>query len=68
MAHVLIVAGIILVLAGLAWPWISRLGLGHLPGDIVIERPNFHFYFPITTAVIISVVVSLLLWLIRKWH
>ncbi len=68
MAHVLIVAGIILVLAGLAWPWISRLGLGHLPGDIVIERSNFRLYFPITTAVIISVVVSLLLWLIRKWH
>ena len=68
MAHVLIVAGIILVLAGLVWPWISRLGLGHLPGDIVIERSNFRLYFPITTAVIISVVVSLLLWLIRKWH
>ncbi len=68
MAHVLIVAGIILVLAGLAWPWISRLGLGHLPGDIVIKRSNFRLYFPITTAVIISVVVSLLLWLIRKWH
>ncbi len=59
----LITIGIILVLLGLLWPLIQRLGLGHLPGDIVIERDHFRFYFPITTSILLSILLSLLLWL-----
>ena len=66
MQRLLIVIGAILVVAGLAWPWISRLGLGRLPGDIHIQRDGFDFYFPLTTGIVISVVVSLVLWLLRK--
>lgn len=66
MARWLIGIGIALVLVGLAWPWLQKLGLGRLPGDILIERGNFRFYFPITTSIIVSVIVSLLLWLFRR--
>ncbi len=66
MQRTLITIGIILILAGLVWPWIDRLGLFRLPGDIVIERDNFRFYFPITTGILISVVLSIILWLLRK--
>ena len=66
MNRVLIVLGLLLLIAGLAWPWLTKLGLFRLPGDIVIERDNFRFYFPITTMIIVSIVVSLLLWLFRK--
>ncbi|WP_200343001.1 DUF2905 domain-containing protein [Halorhodospira halophila] len=64
--RMLIVLGVLLVLVGLAWPWIDKLGLGRLPGDIAIERDGFRFYFPITTMLVISGVVTLLLWLFRK--
>ena len=66
MNRLLVVLGLLLLIAGLAWPWLTKLGLFRLPGDIVIERDNFRFYFPITTMIIVSVVVSLLLWLFRK--
>jgi ribose/xylose/arabinose/galactoside ABC-type transport system permease subunit len=66
MPRFLITLGIILVVAGLAWPLLANLGLGRLPGDIRIERDGFGFYFPITTALLISAVVSLILWLLRK--
>ncbi len=66
MARFLITLGVILVVAGLAWPFLGKLGLGRLPGDIHIEREGFSFYFPITTGLIISAVVSLVLWLLRK--
>jgi len=62
-SRILILIGILLVLVGLLWPVIIKLGLGRLPGDIAIQRDGFHFYFPVTTSIIISVVVSLLLWL-----
>ncbi len=64
--RLLIVLGILLVLIGLAWPWIDKIGLGRLPGDIAIERDGFRFYFPITTMLLISAVVTVLLWLFRK--
>ena len=64
--RVLIVCGVILLLLGLLWPWIQKLGLGRLPGDIVIERDNFRFYFPLMTSIIISLVVTLIFWLFRK--
>jgi len=53
----LIVIGILFILAGLLWPWIVKLGLGHLPGDVVIKKSNFTFYFPIVTSIILSIVV-----------
>jgi len=66
MARFLIILGVILIVAGLAWPLLAKLGLGRLPGDIHVEREGFSFFFPITTGLIISVVVSLILWLLRK--
>jgi hypothetical protein len=66
MQRILIVVGVLLVVLGLLWPWLQRLGLGHLPGDILIERENFRFYFPVTTMIVISVLLSLLLWFLRK--
>lgn len=66
MNRLLVGLGVVLLVAGLAWPWLSKLGLFRLPGDIVIEREDFRFYFPITTMIIVSVVVSLLFWLFRK--
>lgn len=64
--RILIVAGIILLVAGLLWPYLTRLGLGRLPGDIVIERQNFRFYFPLVTSLVVSVVLTLLFWLFRR--
>jgi len=66
----LLIAGLLLVVLGLAWPIIVKLGLGSLPGDIRIERDGYSFYFPITTGLIVSIVLSLLLtlidWILRK--
>ena len=66
MARILIIAGIILVLAGVLWPVIAKLGLGRLPGDIVISRGNTTFYFPIVTSIILSVVLSAVLWMLGR--
>jgi hypothetical protein len=66
MARTLIIIGLAIVLLGVLWPWLGRLGLGRLPGDIVIERDNYSFYFPIVTCVLISVVLSLVLWLFNR--
>ena len=66
MSRALIYIGIALVAIGLLWPVLQKSGLGRLPGDIVIERENFRFYFPITTSIIVSLVLSLLLWLLRR--
>jgi hypothetical protein len=62
----LIVLGTIIILIGLLWPWLSKLPLGRLPGDIVVDRPGFRFFLPVTTMLIASAVLSLLLWLFRK--
>jgi uncharacterized membrane protein len=64
--RILILAGAILLIAGLAWPFLTRLGLGRLPGDIAIERQNFRFYFPIVTSLVVSAGLSLLFWLFRR--
>jgi hypothetical protein len=66
MQRALIIIGLILAAIGLAWPWLSKLGLGRLPGDIRIESESGGFYFPIVTCLVISVVLSLVLWLIRR--
>jgi hypothetical protein len=66
MSRALITIGVIMIIVGLAWPWLTRLGLFRLPGDIVIERGNYHLYFPITSMILISLVISVILWLMRK--
>ena len=62
----LITLGASLILLGLAWSWIKRLPLFRLPGDIVIDRPGFRFFFPITTMLLISAVISIIAWLLRR--
>ncbi len=62
----LITLGIVLVVAGLLWPLLQRVGLGRLPGDFVIERGNFRLYLPLGTSILISVVLSLVLWLLNR--
>ena len=64
--RLLIVLGLALLVGGLFWPLLTRLGLGRLPGDIVVERPNFRFYFPLATSILLSVFLSLLFWLFRR--
>ena len=66
LSRYLIVLGLVIVAVGLFWPVISKLGLGRLPGDIVIEREGFSFYFPLTTGLIVSALVSTLLWLLSR--
>lgn len=66
MNRTLILVGLLIVAIGLLWPWLSRLPLGHLPGDIVIRRENVSFFFPITTMILVSLVVSALLWLFQR--
>jgi Protein of unknown function (DUF2905) len=66
MVRWLVAIGLVLVFVGLLWPLLSKLGLGRLPGDIVIERGNVRFYFPIVTCLIISIVVSFFLWLLNR--
>jgi len=62
MARTLIILGIVILVVGLLWPYLSRIGLGRLPGDIVIERENMTFYFPLMTCLLVSVVLSLVFW------
>jgi hypothetical protein len=66
MSRWLIGIGLTLVVVGLLWPWLARMGLGRLPGDIHIERDGFQFFFPITTGLLISAVVTLVLWILRR--
>jgi hypothetical protein len=66
MQRLLIIVGIAIVAAGLLWPLAARLGLGRLPGDIVVERQGFHFYAPIATSLVISAILSLILWLFNR--
>ncbi len=60
------ILGATLVLLGAAWPWVKRLPLFRLPGDFVIDRPGFKFFFPLTTMLLISAIVSLIAWLMRR--
>ena len=62
----LIIVGLILVAAGLLWPVLSKLGLGRLPGDIVVRRDGFSLYFPLMTCLVISAVVSIVIWIFRR--
>jgi hypothetical protein len=62
----LIVIGIAILVMGLLWPWLAKIPLGRLPGDIIIDRPNLKIYIPITTMVVTSVIISVILWILRK--
>ena len=66
MQKFLITIGVGLVIIGLLWPWLSKLPIGRLPGDIVINRPNLKLFFPITTMVLVSIIISIILWILRK--
>ena len=66
MAKWLIILGAILILLGLIWPWLAKLGIGQLPGDIHIKREGYDFYFPLTSSILVSIVLSLLVWIFRK--
>jgi hypothetical protein len=65
-SRILIILGLVLVAAGFLWPFIMKLGLGRLPGDIAIERDGFRLYIPIMTSILISAVLTLLFWLFRR--
>jgi hypothetical protein len=66
MNRVLLALGTVFIVSGLLWPWLKRVPLFHLPGDIVIDRPGFRLIFPITTMLIVSAVLSLIAWLMRR--
>lgn len=63
MQRTLIILGVIIVLVGLTWPWLSRMPIGRLPGDIIIDRPGWRFYFPLTSLILVSLVLTL----IARW-
>jgi len=66
MARFLVILGAAILVIGLLWPYLSRIGLGRLPGDIIIERENFTLYLPLTTCLLISLLFSFLLWLLNR--
>ena len=70
MQRLLVIAGIALLIAGLAWPWLSQSSwwrwIGRLPGDIHVEREGYSFYFPLMTGIVLSIVISVVIWLFRK--
>ena len=66
MQKVLIGIGLVFLAVGLLWPWLGKLPIGRLPGDIIINRPNLKIYIPITTMVIISIIISLLVRFFKK--
>lgn len=62
----LIILGAMLIVMGLLWPWLSKLGFGKLPGDIMVERFGMRFYFPITSSIVLSIIISIALLILRK--
>lgn len=66
MQKTLVILGLLLVLVGLAWPWLGKLPFGRFPGDIVVNRENFRIYFPLTTMIIVSILLSVVVWFLRK--
>jgi Ca2+/Na+ antiporter len=66
MQKLLIGLGLAVLIIGLLWPWLGKLPLGRLPGDIVVQRENFRFYFPITSMLLVSGLLTLIFWLFRK--
>jgi hypothetical protein len=66
MQRTLIIIGLLLVACGLAWPWLSRIPLGRLPGDIHFVRQGVSVHFPLVSCLVISIVLSILMWLLRR--
>ena len=66
MNRTLLLIGLCCIAVALLWPWLRQLPLGRLPGDILIVRENFRFYFPLGSSILISLVLSLLIWLFRR--
>lgn len=66
MQKTLIMLGVVLVVVGLLWPWLGKIPLGRLPGDIIIDKPGLKFYFPITSMILISLVISIIFWFFKK--
>lgn len=66
MQRALIVIGAILIVIGVAWPWLGKFPLGRLPGDLVVDRGNFKLYVPITSMLLVSAIISVVLWLLRR--
>ncbi|MEY9558182.1 DUF2905 domain-containing protein [Sinorhizobium fredii] len=66
MSRILIIIGLSIVAVGVFWPWLARIGFGRLPGDIMIVRENFTIYIPITSGVVLSVLLTVVLWLVNR--
>ena len=66
MQKTLIIIGLMIVVVGLGWPWLSKIPFGRLPGDIVIDKPGFKLFFPITSMLLVSGLISLIMWLFKK--
>jgi len=66
MQKILIYAGLALLIVGLLWPYLSKIPLGRLPGDIIINKPNVKIYFPLTTMILLSIILSLILRFFRR--
>jgi len=66
MQKTLIIIGIVILALGLLWPWLGKLPLGRLPGDIVIDRPGLKMYLPITTMILVSLLLSAIFWLFPR--
>ena len=66
MQKILLILGISIVMAGLLWPWLSKIPFGRLPGDLLIVKPGFKLFFPIPSMLLVSGLISLLMWLLRK--
>ena len=66
MAKWLIIIGVVLVAMGVLWPLLAKIGLGSLPGDIKWERKGYTFYFPVTTSILVSLIVTVILWIFRR--
>ena len=66
MQKALIIAGMLLVIAGILWPWLIKMPFGRLPGDIIISKPGMKVYIPVTTMILVSIIVSAILWWFRK--
>jgi DUF2905 family protein len=66
MGRFLVILGLAILIIGLLWPFLSRLGLGRLPGDIVIERDNFTLYIPLATSLVASLLLTAVLWALNR--
>jgi hypothetical protein len=66
MSRTLILIGLAVVAIGVLWPWLAKLGIGQLPGDILIKRDNFVFYAPLTSGLLVSVVLSAIFWFFSR--